>query len=83
MSSERLQSFHAVVPPVVKLSGLAVAVGVAGAVGAAAAAVGVEAAAVVGNKQLDKSKIMKIIGKAHYNISYETLPGELCIGKPG
>lgn len=60
MPSERLQSFHAVVPPVVELSGLAVAVGVAGAVGAAvavgaAAAVGVEAAAVVGNKQLASS----------------------------
>jgi hypothetical protein len=55
-----LQNFHAVVPSVVERQGLAVAVGVAGFVGAAAAAagvavevVGVEAAA-VGKKQLDK-----------------------------
>lgn len=55
-----LQNFHAVVPSVVERQGLAVAVGVAGFVGAAAAAVGVAVevvgveAAAVGKKQLDK-----------------------------
>lgn len=68
-----LQNFHAVVPSVVERQGLAVAVGVAGFVGAAAAAVGVAVAvevvgvavevvgveaAAVGKKQLDK--IIKI-----------------------
>jgi hypothetical protein len=63
-----LQNFHAAVPSVVERQGLAVAVGVAGFVGAVVAAAGVVAvvvevegveAAVVGNKRL--YKITKII----------------------
>jgi hypothetical protein len=63
-----LQNFHAVVSSVVERQGLAVAVGVAGFVGAAVAAAGVVVvvevagveAAVVGNKQLGKiTKINK------------------------
>lgn len=59
-----LQNFHAVVSSVVERQGLAVAVGVAGFVGAAVAAAGVVVvvvevagveAAVVGNKQLENS----------------------------
>jgi hypothetical protein len=70
-----LQNFHAVVSSVVERQGLAVAVGVAGFVGAAVAAAGVVVvvevagveAAVVGNKQLDKVKKSMIRGLVNQN----------------
>ena len=87
-----LQNFHAVVSSVVERQGLAVAVGVAGFVGAAVAAAGVVVvvevagveAAVVGNKQLDKiSKCLiidhvnsNIIGQSEFCITWRTLHGK-------
>lgn len=58
MPSVMIQNFHAVGQSVVERQGLAVAVGAAGFVGAAAVGVVVEVAgveALIGKKQLDKN----------------------------